>query len=265
MQDIDDDVIDATDRDTDAKPKAGRSGSATTRAALVTTAAADPPMPKLVHPFRRFIERHSSGAFFEGDFIQVNGNTGEITRGSNKVPVGATEHFRANLHGAQEGWVKLVKGQPEERRLGLIVEGFEPPERWELGDMEKHLWDKNQDPWKPSCYLPLRDNAGALCCFSSMNVSGCDALSKLLEVYMRPGADRGGKCPVIRITTTSYFNKTYNRDVFKPLFEIVGWEYWDGQTPMPEIALIEVPAEPAIKKPAPRKLPRSDMDDEIPF
>jgi hypothetical protein len=224
------------------------------------------PATELVNPFTHFARRYSSSAtFFSGDFIQVNGNTGALTRGADNRPVDKTEYFKANMHEAMFGWVKWTKGQVEDRRLGYIIQGFEPPEREALGDLHH-----DPDPWRLTVYLPMKDSKGEVCCFTASSQSGIDAVCELCDIYARPGADRQGKQPVLQIVVTSYENKKYSRTVYKPKFVPIGWEFWDDKTPAPEIKPIAVPVI-SVDKAAPvltttSKSPRfGDMDDEFPF
>src|SRR5262245_24146967 len=45
-----------------------------------------PPGHKLVDPFTLFAEEEGSGVFFDGDYLNFNGQTGVWTRGSKKEP-----------------------------------------------------------------------------------------------------------------------------------------------------------------------------------
>jgi hypothetical protein len=227
---------------------------------------------KLVDPFDLYLQHEEgSGAFFDGDFINFNGQTGAWTRGPDKEPIGATVMFLCNMHEVWLGWIKLVDGKIVDRRIGRLVDGYQRPPREELDDFEEHSWPRNrrsgepEDPWHQTTYLPMRCmEDDAPCVYGPFAATALRAIRDFVATYRR--VDRGGKFPVVLLESRSFQNQG-GGTTYVPVLKIVGWEYWDG-TPAPEVEPVPIKP-PSAAKPAalpPRKAPgRGDMDDEIPF
>lgn len=165
------------------------------------------------------------------------------------------------------GWVKIIDGKIVARELGLVVDGYERKLRKELDDAEECRWPFingiRQDPWKPTTYLPMRnDEDGGLVVYGPFSDSGRGAIKYFVSVVRR--SDRGGKDPQVLLESRKFTNQ-HGGVNYAPVFKIVGWDYWDGQ-PALEVQPIAVPIAPAAPaKTALAKPERSDMDDEVPF
>src|SRR5262249_48902140 len=96
--------------------------------------------------------------FRKGDYV-VGQEKEEVPIGSRWVCV-----MGEAVHGLEK-WTTVttedgsIKKVPE-RRVGKISEGYQPPPRATLGDMDKSQWKtglngKLEDPWKLVAYLPL--------------------------------------------------------------------------------------------------------------
>src|SRR5215470_11242464 len=64
---------------------------------------------------------------------------------------------------AQAGLIKFNgKGEQPTRYLGNMFDGYIPPKREELGDLDESLWEKDlsgkpRDPWQQQMLLPLQN------------------------------------------------------------------------------------------------------------
>jgi hypothetical protein len=231
-----------------------------------------PPGMRLVHPLDLYLEREPGGGLLlDGEFININGQTGAWTRGANKTPIGPTVPFLANLDGIAVGWVKMVNKKIVEREIGFVADGYERLPREELDDTDERRWPvdehgERQDPWKPTTYLPMRClEDGEPVIFGPFAPTQLAAIKRFVKVWRR--TDRGGKCPAILLQSTSFKNQK-GGTTHVPDFKIVGQEFWEPDIPAselePVLVAIAAPAKPA--KPAARALPKhTDMDDEIPF
>src|SRR5262249_2962217 len=88
--------------------------------------------------------------FSKGDYLV--GRDGEEC--SDKELVGA-------MPGFAHGWIRWEDNHPVEHVMGLLIEGFVPPERSTLGHLDKAMWELNKnngeprDPWQLGLYLPM--------------------------------------------------------------------------------------------------------------
>src|SRR5262245_36318819 len=72
-------------------------------------------------------------------------------RDRGKLPNGTV--LAAYMKTLAAGWVRWEDGQITDPRMGLVCDGFVPPKRDELGDMDRSKWDrlddgKEKDPWR---------------------------------------------------------------------------------------------------------------------
>ena len=248
-----------------------RAAAASSTTAL-TTAVTAPPSTRFVHPLDLYLEREPGGGGFliDGEFITINGQTGAWARGSNKEPISATTPFLVNLNGMAIGRVKLVDNEIVDREIGLVAEGYERKARAKLGDCDERRWpidkrtNKRVDPWKPTTWLPMRCmEDDKLVVFGPLAPTQLEAIKRFVSVCRR--TDRGGKDPLINLVSES-FPIRHGGVTYKPVFKIIGWEYWEPGVPAPQPRPIAVP----IASPSPPATPRKrgavdDMDDEIPF
>src|SRR5262249_19034425 len=144
------------------------------------------------------------------EFLNFNGQTGKLTVGRDKEPVGATAPFLAHTQGMAIGHIKLVDGKIVARELGLVRAGYERKAREKLDDPEERSWPRNnkgehEDPWNPTTYLPLRnmENDDA-CIFAPIAPTQLAAIKQFVRVVRR--TDRQGKEPVIIIKSESFKN-----------------------------------------------------------
>jgi hypothetical protein len=173
---------------------------------------------------------------------------------------------------AQCGWSKWDNQQLVDQHLGYYAQGFKPPERHELGDMDQSQWyvsssGRARDPWSLGSHLPLIDpRAGTLYIFSTTSKGGVAAIGSLFDAFadqllLHPGSK---ELPLLELSSDGYDHQEYGwTDV--PQFDIVGWEAVDPKFKLPA----HVPTPPL---PKPEALPRPaikpvnvDIDDSIPF
>jgi hypothetical protein len=235
-----------------------------------TAAPATVPAQQLVDPYALYLRNEGGGGgFFAGDYLNFNGQTGVWSR--NKMPIGATVPFLCNMHEIWIGWVKFVKDGKPVHEIGRIIDGYQRLPREALGDTDEEDWGVNsrgepQDPWKEVTYLPMlcqEDDEPVV--YGPTSPTARKAVADFVAVYRR--SDRAGRFPVVLLEESSFPN-TFGGTTYKPQFQIVGWEFWDG-VPAPEVQPIVPPSPVAAAKPAlvaPKAITaRGDMDDEIPF
>jgi hypothetical protein len=265
---------------TTAAPAAAAGNGGSALAAMPT----QPPVQQTIDPFALYLKSEDGGAaFFEGDYVFFNGQTGVWSRGSEKELIGATMPFLFLMHEIWIGWIKLADGKIVGREGGRIVDGYQRLSREALDDFEERRWPFNrrgerEDPWKKVTYLPMRCmEDGKPVVYGPFSDSARGAIKNFVAVYRR--SDRAGKLPVGLLKNRSFQNQS-GGVTFVPVFEIAGWEYLDGQ-PTPEPQPVAVPIAPPVAVPIaapakageakaivaskPKRGELGDMGDEIPF
>jgi hypothetical protein len=152
------------------------------------------------------------------------------------------------------GWLKFNgQGEPPDRRMGLLYDGFAMPERITLGDDDQTKWElgldgRPQDPWQHHVYLVLqRGDTAELFTYVTSSVTGRRAIGNLLRHYDRMERAHPDQYPVIRLKTGGFNHKD----------ERVGW------VSTPVLAVVgRAPKDSAAK---PDTSPAADMSDQIPF
>jgi hypothetical protein len=227
-------------------------------------ATANVPAPQTIDPFALYVRNEGGGAFFSGDYLYFNGQTGEWSRGTDKEPIGATVTFLCNVHEIYIGWLKLVADAKPVREIGRIIDGYQRLPREALDVPRRRDWPvvrgEPQDPWKEVTYLPMRCmEDGEDVVFGPFSATGRRAVADFVNVYRR--SNRAGKFPLVLLENRSFQNQS-GGTTYVPDFKIVGWEFWDGQ-PAPDVQ----PVAAALPRPAQQKAiaARDDMDDSIPF
>ena len=194
MQDaFDDDTIAMLDQKTGTKPATATSTAPALKPAATTAPATAPGAAagRSARPVSRTGSRRRP--FFDGDFLNFNGQSGCWSLGQNKDPIGATVPFICNVRGIAIGNVKMIDGKIVDREIGFISDGYQrkPPEL--LPDRDKRYWPYNkltnerEDPWKPTSYLPMRnmenDAAVVFGPFSKTARGEIRALVKVMPAY----------------------------------------------------------------------------------
>ena len=124
----------------------------------------------------------------------------------------------------------MVDGKRVDRQIGRVFDGYVPPAREALDDLDRRCWPLNkrgerEDPWLETSCLPLRSlEDGEMVVFSPLSKTARKALGDFVGVYRR--ADRNGKFPIVVLKSRQSGGLTY-----VPLFEIIGWGFWADDTP----------------------------------
>ena len=76
-----------------------------------------------------------------------------ISAGQEKEDIPIGTRFSAKMKKLKVGWVCWQANAPIDQRMGLVVEGFQPERRLDLGDLNKDNWERDsegepRDPWQ---------------------------------------------------------------------------------------------------------------------
>jgi hypothetical protein len=87
---------------------------------------------------------------------------GKFAVPDNETEIGEDVQFIALVPETLIGWVKFNDpGNPPEKFMGLLYDGYRMPERSELGDLDEAAWEmgldgRPGDPWNHAIYLVLQ-------------------------------------------------------------------------------------------------------------
>jgi hypothetical protein len=226
----------------------------------------EPNVPaQFVDPLDYYLQREKvdEGVAFDGTFVNFNGQTGVWS--ANKRPL-LPGPALVNVYGTVIGWIKLEGGKITDRtNLGFLINGYVPPDRESLGDLDESRWSYNngrrEDPWKKVAYLQMTiGNQNFI--YAPFAPTQVSAVNAFIAMFRRERVRAAGKFPLVELDARDFTNNS-GGTTFAPVFRVVGWGYLDG-APAPEPPMVEVKPKPlALDKPKPAK--KGDMDDDIPF
>jgi hypothetical protein len=134
------------------------------------------------------------------------------------------------------GWVKFNGvGEPPDRVMGLLYDGFAMPPRETLGDLDESQWSegldgKPADPWQHHQYLVLQDTSTReLFTFVTSSVTGRRAVGNLLRHFNRTQKTAPDELPVVRLRTGGFQHKDSRVGfVNTPVFVVCGRQSRDS-------------------------------------
>jgi hypothetical protein len=129
------------------------------------------------------------------------------------------------------GLIRWDANRPVEHAMGLLIEGFVPPNRDELGHHDKTQWELDskgepRDPWQPGLYLPMVTvNGETVYTFTSSSDGGRRrAVAPLCREYGQRIRQNPDEIPVVRLEQDSYVHSERSIGRVKyPLFPVARW------------------------------------------
>jgi hypothetical protein len=152
---------------------------------------------------------------------------GEFLAGEDDTEIKPGTLLVANMGELLVGWVKWFDRKPVEHIMGRVAEGFQPPLRRDLGDLDTHAWDedaagKAKDPWQLTNYLLCMDDSTQLYTFVTSSKTGLNSIGKLSKAYGRQLHQHTDEWPVVQLAVSSYESPDFGRVPY-PEFPIVSW------------------------------------------
>jgi hypothetical protein len=149
---------------------------------------------------------------------------------ANETEVPLNTEFVAHALGWIKAWLKFGDGEVLERRIYRVGAGEEPPERFDLADLDKSKWPKGpggrpRDPWVLQSQVPFENpETGAVLIFTTSSVGGRQAVAELCGAYARRVKERSvcGQ-PIVSLSTTMMPTTLYGL-VVRPHFKIERWD-----------------------------------------
>jgi hypothetical protein len=164
--------------------------------------------------------------FSKGDYL-AGQDAEEIPEGTRVVAVMDT---------LETGWVKWWDNKPEKTIMGLVVDGYSPPRRSELGDTDEALWEvdaqsgKYRDPWALASQVVMQpldwdgNDQDALFTFVTQSRGGLNAVGNLAKAYGTKIRTDPDVYPVVELGVDAYDHQNRNFGRIKiPVFTIVNW------------------------------------------
>ena len=161
---------------------------------------------------------------------------GDFVTSDDGQPIADGAEFFALCDEVLVGWVKFNGvGEPPDREMGLLFDGFTMPRRDELGDHDPKLWEEGldgnpQDPWVHQNCLPLQDiRTSELFTFVTASKTGRRAVGNLLRHFQRMRKTNPDEIPVIRLGKGGFEHKDERiGHVSVPVFVVIGKSPRDG-------------------------------------
>lgn len=178
-----------------------------------------------VDPFEAFGEEQASRAHITGDLLRFTKH-GDWKAGQEQATLDEGTRMLAYMPGLKRGWVKWSDGSPTRHLLGLVSEGYTPPAREDLGDMDENDWPElngnSIDPWQKTNYLVMLDESGQLYTFVTASKGGLTAVGAISSVYGKRRKMKSDEIPIVELHSRSYNHKQFG-ETFAPDIKITGW------------------------------------------
>jgi hypothetical protein len=183
------------------------------------------------------------------------GKEGSFITADDGEPVPETADFLALCDETLVGWIKFSRDDdtPPERIMGVLYDGWTPPARNTLGDVDQADWPAGlsgepEDVWKHQICLVLQNvETRELYTFATTSLTGRRAVGNLLKHYDRMQRTNPGEVPIVRLKAGG-FNHRDDR---------IGW------VPVPVFAVVgRAPRDAAAK---PDTSVAADLNDQIPI
>jgi hypothetical protein len=194
----------------------------------------------------------------EGTLLRFNKGDYLAGASTDAVEVALGTRFVAVMHSLCIGWVRWENNMPTDTDMGLVLNGFQPKRRSELGDTDKQLWELDEegepkDPWQFQNYLVLREvKSGEIYTFVTSSKGGLGCIGELSKAYGKNVRQHPDDLPIIEIDVGSYQHRERSVGRIKyPIFRVVDWidKNDPGTNKAPAIEPPKSPA-PAAAKPA---------------
>lgn len=166
-----------------------------------------------------------------GAFLNFNGNTGELTFGSDDIVLPDGSTVVSDMINMSAGWICWKNSEPVEEVLIPVTQGKAPLEH-ELKDHGPY--DDPDDGWREAISIPMiiegvdgdpnHELVGTKLLFKTSTGGAVRSCKKLSGSFGKAFREHSGELPVVEITTESYTprDKKYGKK-FAINFKIVDW------------------------------------------
>src|SRR5262245_19496941 len=159
-------------------------------------------------PVGAYLAQHAVGT--SGTFIKF-AKDGVYRKQADDVQIPAGTEVAVVYEEIRVGWIKFgEKGQQPERKMGPVFDGFVPPSRGELGDLDESQWEiglsgKPTDPWQFQVLVPMHDTKnGEMYIFGTTSVNGRRECDKLISACARMQKSEPDFYPVVKLDVSGF-------------------------------------------------------------
>jgi len=179
-----------------------------------------------------FEDLEKGGGDFFGDYLKINGNTGEISYGKDGTELDPGFEVLVDVESIRYGWQCWKDSEPIDERTDFLIGGDHVAE----GELPDHgPYTDEQDGWRElyTLRMVLMGETPAEDIKLTYNIAsggGKNALRKLIKAYMKQvvmnvGDDGQAMIPIVEIDLGSFIPavKKHGKKYF-PIFTLKGWE-----------------------------------------
>ncbi len=192
---------------------------------LTNTTSSMPAVSPEVDPYDEFAAEHGRQTFINGELLRFTKH-GVYKAGQEQEEIDEGTRMLAFMPGLMKGQVRWENNSPVKYLVGLVAEGFKPPTRESLGDLDQDKWPKlggkPNDPWQFTFYLTMLDENGQLYTFVTSSKGGEQTLADLVKKYSANKKMHPDLVPIIKLNRSSYEHPEYG-ETFKPILKVDGW------------------------------------------
>jgi hypothetical protein len=162
-----------------------------------------------------------------GDLLTFN-RYGEYHAGRDQIEIPLGTKMVVHVPTLEAGYIRWEDQRPVESRMGLISDGFVPPKRQDLGDLDQSLWDtfedgRSKDPWQFTNQAVMSSpDDNSLYTFTTGSKGGLGAIGELVKEYGKHIRQAPDEYPVVELQRRSYDHPEFG-EVRNPVFKRVGW------------------------------------------
>jgi hypothetical protein len=159
-------------------------------------------------PVGAYLAQHAVGT--NGTFIKF-AKDGLYRKQADDVQIPTGTEVAVVYEEIRVGWIKFgEKGQQPERKMGPVFDGFVPPVREELGDLDETQWEiglsgKPNDPWQFQVLVPMHDiKNGEMYIFGTTSLTGRRECDKLISACARMQKSEPDFYPVVKLDISGF-------------------------------------------------------------
>lgn len=159
-----------------------------------------------------------------GGYLRFAFETGEWTYGRDQEEV-TDDTIVVNTAQIGHGWVLWHQGEADKKMVRFNEELPEPMEaiEWVDKQQKKQISEPSQARTFSGVFLD-EGQPGEPLQFDTNSYGGRQGVDALLAaIKARAASGETDLFPVVKLSSDSYYNKAYSKEIHNPVFEIVGW------------------------------------------
>lgn len=162
-----------------------------------------------------------------GEFLKFT--KGDWFAGADNKIIKQGTKMIVQMYQFRTGWQRWEDQRPTDQESGLLIEGYRPPRRADLGDLDKERWEVDEttglprDPWQFFNSVPMSDGK-LIYNFVTSSRGGIEALGDLCKIFGKVYRVEPNKLPIVALGFSGYWHS--NRQfgfIKKPQFALTGW------------------------------------------